>query len=302
MIRIPIQVYNKFLRFALENANPLDDSQEWRECIGLILGHIDNDQEEIYVTDIVPMDVGTSVFVDISNYENVFSQISYNRIEQGEVIVGWAHTHPGLGLFFSDTDKRTQRLYQQMHPLSFGLVLDPMKVTTDFAGFKIYRVDDTGSRSYSINYSLEEQVDFLDARNRIISDLYLVPPIDVPIQHSITEVSWRNIRIAILGPEEIKVNQLLQIKITIEMPENQFARTEYEIQTDKIVEEHSISKSIHERAFFHEITSSGVMAIHSFHPKKLGTIQIRIRNLYLSIYKQKCQEMPELCLTTQVRE
>ncbi|UCE13585.1 MAG: Mov34/MPN/PAD-1 family protein [Candidatus Heimdallarchaeota archaeon] len=301
MIRIPVHVYKKFLRFALENANPLDDSQEWRECIGLILGQIDIDQEEITVSDIVPIDTGSSVFVDITSYEKVFSLIPISRIEQGEVIVGWAHTHPGLGLFFSGTDKRTQRLYQQMHPMSFGLVLDPMKVTTDFAGFKIFRVDDTGSRAFSVNYLLEEHIDFLNARDHIISDLYPVP-VDLPIQHSITEVSWRMIKISIWGPEEINLNQLLEVKLTINLPEEQFVRAEYEIQTDRVVGEHVTSKFVYDRPFFHEIISSGVLSIHSFRPERIGKIQIRIKNLNLSIYQQKKQEMPELCLTTQVRE
>ena len=146
MIVIPRIIYEKFLRFALESANPLVTSREWRECIGLILGRINKD--EILVTDIIPIKSGTGVHVDITDYEKVFSLISTDRIDSGEVIVGWAHTHPGLGLFFSSTDIQTQKWYQRMHPMSFGLVLDPVRITQSFAGLNIYRVNEQYPGNY----------------------------------------------------------------------------------------------------------------------------------------------------------
>lgn len=42
-----------------------------------------------------------------------------------EMIVGWYHSHPGLGAFFSATDRRTQAAFFP-HPYSVGWVLDPM--------------------------------------------------------------------------------------------------------------------------------------------------------------------------------
>ena len=41
-----------------------------------------------------------------------------------ELIVGWYHSHPGLGAFFSATDRRTQAAFFP-HPYSVGWVLDP---------------------------------------------------------------------------------------------------------------------------------------------------------------------------------
>ena len=150
MIEIPKDVYERFLQFALENANPYDRSQGWKECIGLIVGRISDDLIE--VLEIVPISSGTSVFVDITDWEYVFSLIPEERIDEGEVIVGWAHTHPGLGLFFSGTDIGTQQTYQSMHALSFGLVLDPSKVSSNSPGFNIYRVDSNTSQPYTVDY------------------------------------------------------------------------------------------------------------------------------------------------------
>ncbi|GIK88198.1 MAG: hypothetical protein BroJett026_36790 [Betaproteobacteria bacterium] len=44
----------------------------------------------------------------------------------GETIVGWFHSHPGIGAFFSDTDRRTQRAFFA-HRYSAGWVIDPVR-------------------------------------------------------------------------------------------------------------------------------------------------------------------------------
>lgn len=42
-----------------------------------------------------------------------------------DLIVGWYHSHPGLGAFFSDTDRQTQRAFFN-NPYSIGWVIDPV--------------------------------------------------------------------------------------------------------------------------------------------------------------------------------
>lgn len=44
----------------------------------------------------------------------------------GEVVVGWFHSHPGIGAFFSATDRRTQAGFFH-HPFSLGWVIDPQR-------------------------------------------------------------------------------------------------------------------------------------------------------------------------------
>jgi proteasome lid subunit RPN8/RPN11 len=44
----------------------------------------------------------------------------------GEVVVGWFHSHPGIGAFFSDTDRGTQAGFFN-HPFSLGWVIDPQR-------------------------------------------------------------------------------------------------------------------------------------------------------------------------------
>ncbi|MFX0184391.1 MAG: Mov34/MPN/PAD-1 family protein [Candidatus Hodarchaeota archaeon] len=302
MIRIPKEVYRKFLRFALENANPLDTSRKWRECIGLVLGRIID--REIFVTDIIPIGTGTAVFVDITDYEKVFSLVSTSRIDEGEVIVGWAHTHPGLGLFFSSTDVRTQKLYQQMHPQAFGLVLDPMKITHNFAGFNIFRVDETGAHTTPVDFFLDEPLDFLKLREQLVSELYLMPVVlpEEPIIHSNVEVSWKAIHILIKGPSELKLNQEFEVKIVAKLPFRQFIRVDYFIAPDDSIEDLFSRKIIQNKSIYHEIVSSGVIAIFTFKTTKAGPAQIQLKNLFLTDYKQQKQELPEMSLITEIQE
>jgi proteasome lid subunit RPN8/RPN11 len=42
------------------------------------------------------------------------------------IVVGWYHSHPNLGAFFSGTDRRTQRHFFN-RPYSVGLVIDPVR-------------------------------------------------------------------------------------------------------------------------------------------------------------------------------
>lgn len=48
------------------------------------------------------------------------------RKEAGLLVVGWFHSHPNLGAFFSGTDRKTQREFFQ-HEYSIGYVVDPIR-------------------------------------------------------------------------------------------------------------------------------------------------------------------------------
>ena len=296
MIEIPREVYEKFLHFALENANPLGSSRKWRECIGLILGRIS--EESIVVSEIVPISSGSAIFVDITDYEQVFSLISFERIDKGEVIVGWAHTHPGLGLFFSGTDIETQMSYQKMHPQSFGLVLDPTKVKTNFSGFNIYRVDIDTSRPYTVDYIFTEDFNFQTIHERLTNDLYGVPiqisDID-PVLLEKNEVIWKNITLSIKGPLIFRINKSFKVKIEIKMPFRQFVRVEYELaaEIDGLpVYVESESKQFH----FHEIISSGSLSVFSLKMEEGKKVYVRIKNVRIADYNQEYINLPNLIL------
>jgi proteasome lid subunit RPN8/RPN11 len=47
-------------------------------------------------------------------------------LDAGLAVVGWVHSHPDLGAFFSGTDRRTQRAFFAQ-PWQFGWVVDPVR-------------------------------------------------------------------------------------------------------------------------------------------------------------------------------
>lgn len=47
-------------------------------------------------------------------------------LQSGLMVVGWYHSHPNLGVFFSGTDRTTQSAFFN-HPYALGLVIDPIR-------------------------------------------------------------------------------------------------------------------------------------------------------------------------------
>lgn len=294
MIEIPRKIYEKFLRFALENANPLKSRRSWKECIGLVLGKILNDS--LIVTDIIPIGSGTSVFVDITDYEKVFSLISFERIDNGEVIIGWAHTHPGLGLFFSGTDIDTQLSYQGMHPQSFGLVLDPTLVESDFPGFNIYRVNNETNRPYTIDYKFDEVIDFNHMKNQLKYELFeiKVPLAELePIIKSKGEVAWGDITLKLVGPSDIKYGEKFFINLELVLPYRQYVRIDYRltITEPEIGEKKSVAET---KYFFHETLSSGTLAIFSFELNEKDSFKLELNDVSITIYSKDTKKLPQL--------
>merc|ERR1712039_1103417 len=41
-----------------------------------------------------------------------------------EMVVGWYHSHPGFGCWFSGTDVNTQQSFEQLNPRAVGVVVD----------------------------------------------------------------------------------------------------------------------------------------------------------------------------------
>jgi proteasome lid subunit RPN8/RPN11 len=99
---------------------------------GLLLGEVFADDEQVSV--VASCAVAISQAVPALDFAS--SGISL-RMESGvweraraalrprELIVGWYHSHPGLGAFFSATDRRTQAAFFP-HPYSVGWVIDPV--------------------------------------------------------------------------------------------------------------------------------------------------------------------------------
>jgi proteasome lid subunit RPN8/RPN11 len=105
-------------------------SQEKLEVMGFLIGDIYKWKNRSYslVKDVVTTDLDAtniSVKFDREGFEGLFGKL--DDLDYDYVIVGWYHSHPGLGCFMSSKDMETQkRMFNQ--PFHTALVVDPIKM------------------------------------------------------------------------------------------------------------------------------------------------------------------------------
>ena len=94
------------------------------ERIGLLMGALED--SSLWVNDIIP---GGSEMNEVSCVfpPQRLAQVA-NDIVNGKIkgrIVGWYHSHPGHGLFLSQTDLETHMQFYQFSPYAVSFVADP---------------------------------------------------------------------------------------------------------------------------------------------------------------------------------
>jgi len=98
------------------------------EVMGLMLGEFIDDYT-VCVVDVFSMpQSGNSVTVEA--VDPVFQMKMLDMLKQTgrpEVVVGWYHSHPGFGCWFSATDINTQQSFEQLNPRAVGVVIDPIQ-------------------------------------------------------------------------------------------------------------------------------------------------------------------------------
>eukprot|EP00397_Hematodinium_sp_SG-2012_P042814 GEMP01047439.1.p1 GENE.GEMP01047439.1~~GEMP01047439.1.p1 ORF type:complete len:312 (+),score=59.28 GEMP01047439.1:23-958(+) len=98
------------------------------EVMGLMLGEFIDDYT-VRVVDVFSMpQTGNSVSVEA--VDPVFQQQMLDMLKQTgrpEMVVGWYHSHPGFGCWFSGTDINTQQSFEQLNQRAVGVVVDPIQ-------------------------------------------------------------------------------------------------------------------------------------------------------------------------------
>ena len=89
---------------------------------------------------------GSSVHVEIDNLDMIQAIEHMNEKYPNLVLIGWYHSHPGMGAhFFSQTDVNTQIKYQMFFPQAIGIVVDPKKQVKDEGlikfDFQVWKVE-----------------------------------------------------------------------------------------------------------------------------------------------------------------
>jgi len=98
------------------------------EVMGLMLGEFIDDYT-VRVVDVFSMpQSGNSVTVEA--VDPVYQTNMLDMLKQTgrpEVVVGWYHSHPGFGCWFSATDINTQQSFEQLNARAVGVVIDPIQ-------------------------------------------------------------------------------------------------------------------------------------------------------------------------------
>lgn len=114
------------LRHGLRFANPAIPEERWVECMGFLLGSVENDT--IVINDVIPMTHGSDVEVNFSKEHYAKADEINQKLSDKFWIVGWYHTHPGHGLFLSSIDKINHAGYQIGNKDAVALVFDPSRI------------------------------------------------------------------------------------------------------------------------------------------------------------------------------
>ncbi len=134
-----------------------------------------------------PRQSGTATHVTINDADMARLADELHKQGDGNVIIGWWHTHPGMGAhFMSGTDIATQQRYQAIFPKAIAMIVDPQKFTRsldiDDLDLHVFRVVKDKPKDY--RYSLVHEP------KEVIPDLTkLLLRLDAT-QYLVLEESW----------------------------------------------------------------------------------------------------------------
>ncbi|MDX1797415.1 MAG: hypothetical protein R3255_02085 [Candidatus Lokiarchaeia archaeon] len=183
-VLLTVKAYERIVGYAIRYADGNKNPDKWREVYGILVGSIE-ENARVIVKDAIPMVVGSRAGVQFENKQYVdMSQIDatvYERSIQDEkkdFIIGWFHTHPGFGFFYSPIDCMTQLGYQIPNPYAVGLIFDHCKKGSDqnvlgIAGLRLKDPELGLSSSYNLiemTYELEEKK-MVEKIEKVIKDV-----------------------------------------------------------------------------------------------------------------------------------
>ena len=121
-----------------------------REQAGILCGQAYHDSGRLYldVSSAFPVDTISSA-AHFHFHERSWEPV-WKQFENNSAIVGWYHTHPGLGVFLSPTDLRTQENYFAAR-WQIAVVIDPISRQFGIFNEKGNTLDDSFYAVYSQN-------------------------------------------------------------------------------------------------------------------------------------------------------
>ena len=218
--------YERIVGYATRYANNDINPGKWREVYGILIGTIENNARVI-IKDAIPIMVGDRAGVAFENKQYVdTAQIDASVYEhsiqdkKNDFIIGWWHTHPNMGFFYSVVDRTTQLGYQIPNPFAVGLVFDHCKRESEdnylgIAGLRL-KDPDFGMRSpftlIELDYEFDHKTMMKNA-NIVIKNvskkmskvLKEIKYIDVVLRKKNLAQLQRNYGLILVPKEDIKI-------------------------------------------------------------------------------------------------
>jgi len=160
--------YYKMLVHVLRFGNKMRDRRQYREVMGILIGRLEGEPDnkgvrDVIVEDYVPISHGGSIEVAFKPEDYVtFSYVDAEYAEREPPLfsVGWAHSHPGLKIFFSSTDVKNQLGWQTPNPSAIGIVFDHTYLENpEDLGFRTFRLDDPNKGPMSAYHEVKTTVE-----------------------------------------------------------------------------------------------------------------------------------------------
>lgn len=156
------------------------------EVMGVCMGKNASNGKDIEILNAIPLTHGTQVEDDFSPEDfKSFAKIDEQYRKKDLSVVGWYHSHPNEGLFFSDFDKSNHLYYQKKQtPNGFGIVFDhALMGKEDNFGFKIFRLIDykegVNSECEEVDYEIEvpNTLDYFNWAKKFVEDSHKKSPL-----------------------------------------------------------------------------------------------------------------------------
>ncbi|MHA1731926.1 MAG: tetratricopeptide repeat protein [Promethearchaeota archaeon] len=134
--------------------------ENWREVYGFLFGKLDREKNVLHVRVAEMTKVGEAIAVEFKDDDYLkAAEIESKYFDEGLFMVGWWHTHPGMGCFLSGIDKENQ-LQQTANEHYVALVYDFTRLTPDHPGFEIFKLTNPGigvdSEFYKVNWKFNK--------------------------------------------------------------------------------------------------------------------------------------------------
>jgi len=170
-VNLDYKALNKVLRHGMRFSNLNIPREKWVECMGFLVGNVDDDKVEI--KDAIPMVHGNIVEVEFKNEHYAKADEINQSLTDENWIIGWYHTHPGHGLFLSTVDKINHSGYQSLNSKAIALVFDPSKFHDENKleeYIKIFRLKNPELREKS-DFAEIESVEITHSLHEVISSI-----------------------------------------------------------------------------------------------------------------------------------